>query len=55
MKQVIKETEVTKASSLQTKTKPDNHQTTKTNEDSLANKAKTTLFNRFLEANCDCV
>jgi hypothetical protein len=55
MKQAIKETEVTKATSLQTKTKPANHQANKTDKESLANQAKTKLFNRFLEASCDCV
>lgn len=55
MKQAIKTTEVTKASSLQTKTIEKTPEAIKTEPVNEALQAKTNQLNRFLEASCDCV
>jgi len=55
MKQAIKTTEVTKASSLLTTSTPKTHKPNKTEPVNSATEAKTNQLNRFLEASCDCV
>ena len=55
MKQAVNKTEPVKTSSDEITTKPKVQQTNKTEKSRLLKLKEANLFNRFLEANCDCV
>jgi hypothetical protein len=55
MKQAIKKTVRTKAASLEVAPVKEATKANKAEEAELSNSTKTKLFNRFLEASCDCV
>lgn len=55
MKQAIKKAEATKTASLQATATPKTPKPSETEEARVSNLTKTNLFNRFLEASCDCV